>query len=229
MISYATLDAWAKFPDFNARFTNLVAEKIAHTRLLVGFHGQSAATTTDPSTNKKGEDVNVGWLKHLENDNPAGYLKEATTGSGEITIGKTGNFKTVEELAYTLKSMIDSKYSHSDLVCFSSSDLVVQNNATLYQKVGTPTEVSAMETYMQSGQTMAGMPLVEIPQMPAKTMLVTSYANLEMYIQTTGLRRSVKRDDEYNCIKNFYSSNECYQLGNPEKATAIHGANVKFV
>ena len=46
-LPYAKIDAWAKFPDFKERYSAAVQKRIAQDRIVIGFHGTSAATQTD--------------------------------------------------------------------------------------------------------------------------------------------------------------------------------------
>lgn len=46
---YATMDAWAKFPDMPERYARYVQARIANDRELIGWYGTSAAADTDRS------------------------------------------------------------------------------------------------------------------------------------------------------------------------------------
>ncbi|WP_181955830.1 P2 family phage major capsid protein, partial [Raoultella terrigena] len=46
-IRYGTLDAWAKFKDFQTRITNQTIERCALDRMMIGFNGLQAAADTD--------------------------------------------------------------------------------------------------------------------------------------------------------------------------------------
>ena len=45
-IKYQTLDAWAKFPDFQQRIANVILQRQALDRMVIGFHGTSVAADT---------------------------------------------------------------------------------------------------------------------------------------------------------------------------------------
>src|SRR5690606_20882284 len=62
---YALLDTWAKFPDFQVRLAGAAAQRQALDRIMIGFNGTSAETSTNRSTNPLLEDVNIGWLQKL--------------------------------------------------------------------------------------------------------------------------------------------------------------------
>lgn len=50
-LPYAKIDAWAKFPDFAQKYSAAVQKQIALDRIMVGFHGVSAAAQTDLAAN----------------------------------------------------------------------------------------------------------------------------------------------------------------------------------
>ncbi len=75
-IRYAQLDAWAKFPDFQARLRDAILKRQALDRIMIGFNGVSAAATTDRQVNALLQDVNIGWLEQYRLNAPARVLKE---------------------------------------------------------------------------------------------------------------------------------------------------------
>ncbi|MBF0306819.1 MAG: P2 family phage major capsid protein, partial [Alphaproteobacteria bacterium] len=46
-VRYEQLDAWAKFPDFQTRLRNQITQQVGRDRLMIGWHGETAAQTTD--------------------------------------------------------------------------------------------------------------------------------------------------------------------------------------
>src|SRR5450830_830390 len=60
-IPYAKLDAWAKFPDFQTRIRDVIVQRQALDRMVIGFHGTSVAADTDIAANPLLQDVNKGW------------------------------------------------------------------------------------------------------------------------------------------------------------------------
>ena len=74
-IPYSLLDAWAKFPDFQARLRDAIVKRQALDRLMIGFNGTSAAATTNRATNPLLQDVNIGWLQQYRNNAPQRLLK----------------------------------------------------------------------------------------------------------------------------------------------------------
>ena len=89
-IRYAVLDSWAKFPDFQTRLRDAIVKQQALDRIMIGFNGSSAAATTNLGTNPLLQDVNIGWLKHIETEAPARVIDEVVASSDQITVGATG-------------------------------------------------------------------------------------------------------------------------------------------
>ena len=83
---YATMDAWAKFPDMPERYARYVQARIANDRELIGWYGTSAAADTDLETNTLLQDVNIGWLQYVRTNRPEAILAEGAA-TGEIRTG----------------------------------------------------------------------------------------------------------------------------------------------
>lgn len=92
-LNYATLDSWAKFPDFAARVGKLKAERIALDRIMIGWNGTSVAATTNRTSNPLLQDVNKGWLKQIEDKATARVMKEAKSGTAKSKLVKVKNTK----------------------------------------------------------------------------------------------------------------------------------------
>jgi len=121
-IKYATLDAWAKFPDFQKRVTDAVTRQIARDRMMIGFNGTHAAADTNKDENPLLQDVNIGWLKKLETE------KESAVLNG-IEIGNGGDFGNIDAAVYAARNELISEWHCQDtsLVCIMGQGLLVDN------------------------------------------------------------------------------------------------------
>src|SRR5471032_2236787 len=90
-LPYAKVDAWAKFPDFQDRYSGAVQKRIAQDRIVIGFHGLNAAPQTDLAANPKLQDVNKGWLQQLREQAPQQVLKEGKN-AGKVLLGDGGDY-----------------------------------------------------------------------------------------------------------------------------------------
>lgn len=57
------MDAWARFPDFYAKWKAFVERAIALDMIMIGWHGTSVAVDTDRKANPLLQDLNIGWLE----------------------------------------------------------------------------------------------------------------------------------------------------------------------
>ena len=110
-MTYAKLDAWAKFPDFQNRVRDAVVQRIALDRMLIGFNGVSRAVTSNRAVNPLLQDVSIGWLQHIRNNAPARWLKEVVPASNKVRVGATGDYKTLDGLVFdAVNNLIDPWY-----------------------------------------------------------------------------------------------------------------------
>lgn len=64
-LSYARLDSWRHKKNFQTLWRDLITKQMARDRIMIGFNGKNRAKTSDLATNKKLEDVNIGWLQSI--------------------------------------------------------------------------------------------------------------------------------------------------------------------
>ncbi|MFQ9381206.1 MAG: P2 family phage major capsid protein [Escherichia coli] len=86
VLTYAKLDLWAKFQDFQVRIRNAIVKRQALDRIMIGFNGVKRAKTSNRSENPLLQDVNKGWLQKIREDAPDHVMGSTTTG-GETTPG----------------------------------------------------------------------------------------------------------------------------------------------
>ena len=227
-IRYATLDAWARKPNFRSLVQQQTRRQIALNQIMIGFHGESVAAVTDPTANPQGQDVAEGWLKKLALRNVAQYMTEGDT-ANEIRIGEGGDFTNLDVAVASVASMIPAEFRGSgDLIAIIGSELLSNEKVKFYDANGnTPTEKSRIEDKQVIG-TYGGLPAFEIPHFPARGILVTSFDNLSIYIQDTSIRRQMIDNPRRDQYENFYSMNLDYVLEELGKAAAVHAANVKL-
>ncbi len=213
-VRYATLDAWAKFPDFQLRLTNLIIQRIALDRIMVGFNGTSRAATSNLAVNTLLQDVNVGWLQKIRTVAPERYLKETDTGTNKVSIGGEGDeYQTLDGLVYDLvNSMIDPWYQDDTrLVAVCGRKLLADKYFPLVNKTQDPTEALAADVIIS--QTRVGnLPAVRVPYFPANAVLVTRLDNLSIYYQRGSQRRAVIDNPKRDRIETYQSSNDAYVL-----------------
>ncbi|EWH00535.1 phage major capsid protein, P2 family [Halomonas sp. BC04] len=211
-LSWAKMDAWAKFPDFQTRLRNAIVRQQALDRIMVGFNGTSAATATDRTANPMLQDVNIGWLQKYRTHAPARVLTEVADASGKVTVGASGDYKNLDALVFdVVNEMVDPWFREStDLVAIMGRKMLADKYFPLIsQHAETPTEARALDM-MISQKRVGGLQAVRAPFVPDGKIFVTSLQNLSMYWQLGSRRRSIVDNPKRKRVENYESSNDAY-------------------
>ncbi len=210
-IRYALLDAWAKFPDFQARLRDAIVKRQALDRLMIGFHGTSAAATTDRDVHPNLEDVNIGWLQQYRTNAPARVMREVEAGSGKVVVGVDGDYKNLDALVFDAVSNLIDPWHRKDpgLVAVVGRGLLHDKYFPLVNADQPATEKLATDVIL-SQRRLGGLQVAEVPYIPDGTLLITSLSNLSIYWQEGGRRRHVVENPKKNRIENYESSNDAY-------------------
>lgn len=225
-LPYATIDAWAKFPDFKDRYSAAVQKRIAQDRIVVGFHGVSAAPQTDRTANPKLQDVNKGWLQQLREKVPHQVMKQGKV-AGKVTLGVGGDYANLDALVHDAVQLVDENLREDgDLIAIIGSDLLAADKAKLYSAQGdTPTEKERIEL-AQVIATYGGKPAYSVPNFPTNAVLVTSFDNLSIYVQESSFRKQTVENPKRNRVEDYNSRNEGYVIEQLEKAALIENVEV---
>jgi P2 family phage major capsid protein len=227
-IRYATLDAWAKFPNFQAMLRDAIIQQQALDRIMIGFNGESAAATTNLVANPLLQDVNIGWLKHIETEAPARVIDEVVAASGQVTVGATGDYKNLDALIYeAVNSLIDPWHRESaDLRVIIGREIKTDHIQPQIANNPLPSEREALARLIALSK-IGGVPSLSVPFVPAGSILITIPKNLSIYYQEGGRRRSVIDNPKKDRIENFESSNDAYVVEDFGASCLIQ--NVTFV
>jgi P2 family phage major capsid protein len=227
-IRYATLDAWAKFPNFQAMLRDAIIQQQALDRIMIGFNGESAAATTNLVANPLLQDVNIGWLKHIETEAPARVIDEVVAASGQVTVGATGDYKNLDALIYeAVNSLIDPWHRESaELRVIIGREIKTDHIQPQIANNPLPSEREALARLIALSK-IGGVPSLSVPFVPAGSILITIPKNLSIYYQEGGRRRSVIDNPKKDRIENFESSNDAYVVEDFGAACLIQ--NVTFV
>ncbi|MGV6473521.1 phage major capsid protein, P2 family [Azotobacter vinelandii] len=216
---YQQVDAWAKFPDFQAHLQSAIAERQALDRIMIGFNGTSAAVETDIDTHPLLQDVNVGWLQKIrtgavdrvmDTGNTAGKVRIGPNVSGETA---TDDYKTLDGLVYDAVQMLDPWHrSRPDLVVLVSRDLMHSKLLAAVEKGAASNQEENAAAEIVTKARLGGLPPVDAPFFPAGTVLVTTLSNLSIYYQEGSRRRMFRDEPEYDRIADYQSSNDAYVI-----------------
>ncbi|MCQ2035165.1 phage major capsid protein, P2 family [Stutzerimonas kunmingensis] len=210
---YPLIDAWAKFPDFQTRLTAAIAQRQALDRIMIGFNGTSAAAATDIGANPLLQDVNIGWLQKIRTGAPDRVLDEVVAASGKVTVGATGDYKTLDGVAYDAVQMLEPWHRNNpDLVVLVSRNLLHGKLLKAVEKGGSSNEEELAADEIIAKARLAGLPIVDAPFFPDGKLLVTTLSNLSIYWQEGARRRHVKDEPEYDRVADYQSSNDAYVI-----------------
>ena len=209
-IKYATLDAWAKFPDFQTRVRDLIVRRQALDRLVIGFNGVRAAANTDLAANPLLQDVNIGWLEHVRLDASARVLDSGAAGD-KVTVGANGDYKNLDALVYDAYQTLLDPWFRSDgaLVAIVGRNLLHDKLFPLVSEPDAPTEMLAADI-VRSQRRLGGLPAITVPYFPENKVLITRPDNLSIYWQLSARRRTIVDNAKRDRIENYESSNDAY-------------------
>lgn len=223
MIGYAKLDAWAKFPDFQTRIRDAIITRQGLDRIMIGWHGTSAAKDTDRNANPLLQDVNIGWLEHIRKDAPAQVMKEVKQGSGKIYIDQTnGDYKNIDAVVFDVVSeMIKPWYQDdTDLVVICGRKLLSDKYFPIINDAGDNQNKLAAQVLVSQKQ-IGGLKAVRVPFFPEDALLVTKLENLSIYWQEGARRRHIEEEPKRNRIVNYESSNDAYVVEDYDCAALV--------
>ena len=208
-LRYVTIDSWTKFPDFQARVRDAIVQRQALDRMIIGFNGTHAAAETNLATNPLLQDVNIGWLKHIETDAAARVLTGGAT-AGSVKVGATGDYKNLDALVFDNIQLLDPWFRDDPgLVAMMGRDLVHDKYFPMVNTQQAPTETLAADIVI-SQKRMGGLQAVGVPFFPANTILITSFSNLSIYYQDSARRRHLIDNPKRDRIENYESSNDAF-------------------
>lgn len=226
-ITYALLDAWAKFPDFQLRIQNQITKRQALDNILIGLNGTSYVATSNAVTNPLRQDVNIGWLQKIRIDKPDHVLDEGVAVANKVTYGPGGDFATLDALVYDAVQSHLPSWARGDtmLRAFVSADLLHDKYFPLINEDRDPTEQLARDTIM-STKRLGTLPAEQLPFMPAGKILITRHDNLSIYEQEGKRRRHIKDKPERDRIEDYQSSNDAYVVEDYDFAMLIE--NIEY-
>ena len=119
VLTYAKLDLWAKFQDFQVRIREAIVKRQALDRIMIGFNGVKRAKTSNRSENPLLQDVNKGWLQKIREDAPDHVMGSTTTGGettpGAVKVGKGGEYANLDAVVMdAVNELIDVVYQDDD-------------------------------------------------------------------------------------------------------------------
>lgn len=229
-LPWEMLADWIHSGTTDEEFIALVAEftirSYANDIVRIGFNGTHVAPVTDEDTYPNGEDVNIGWHQIAKNfdtlhANPATPDEDRIPGftprvlnPGPITLGPTGDVKTLDALASLLISTTIPAQFQSDpsIVLLVGHDLVAAEQFRLFQEAGKPTENIAAQML---ANTVAGRRVHVAPFLPGKRIAATTLQNLQVLTQRGTQQRRAEHVQDREGFENAWWRMQGYALGHP--------------
>lgn len=224
-IPWSLLSQWAnagKSGEFTKLMNAAIAKHFALDILRVGFHGKTIAESTNPTTNKMGEDVNKGWLTIVKEKKAGQVLASATLDATGTT---EGSHKNLDAMVNDLRNSViaEEHVDDPDLVVLIGRDLIASEQSRLMGEADKPTEHNAAQMLSKS---IAGMRAYTPPFFPANQIIVTSLSNLQVLQQTGTQWRKAKNEEDRKAFENSWLRNEGYAVGNFNKFAAIEEVTI---
>ncbi|WP_323887174.1 phage major capsid protein, P2 family [Aeromonas caviae] len=223
MIGYAQLDSWAKFPDFQTRIRDAIITRQGLDRIMIGWHGTSAAPDTDRDANPLLQDVNIGWLQHIRTDAPAQVMSEGTEGSGKIYVDTTdGDYKNLDALVFDAVNELIKPWfqDDTDLVVICGRKLLSDKYFPIINDASDNQNKLAGQVLVSQKQ-IGGLKAVRVPFFPEDALLITKLSNLSIYWQEGARRRHIDEEPKRNRIVNYESSNDAYVVEDYDCAALV--------
>ncbi len=227
-LRYEKMDAWARFPDFYAKWKAFVERAIALDMIMIGWNGKSVAVTTDRNANPLLQDVNIGWLEKIRTAAPAHHMKEVVAGSGKVVVGPTGDYKNLDAVVTDVVNNLISEIHQddTDLVVICGRQLLNDKNFPLVNNSKDNTDTLAGQILLSQKQ-IGGLPAVRVPFFPEDAFLVTSFDNLSIYFQETGKRRQVTDNSSMDQVEEYQSSNDAYVIETYDKVAFVENIQIQ--
>lgn len=219
-LTYAKIDAWAKFKDFQIRVANMLAQRQALDRICIGFNGTSIAADTDFAANPLLQDVNKGWLQHLREEAPERVLSEGKTG-GKLQLGTGGDYLNLDAAVFDARELLDPWHRNNpNLVVLLGSQLLHDKYFPLVNTKQAPSETLAADIVI-SQKRVGGLAAAQVPFFPENALLITTFDNLSVYWQEGGRRRHIKENPARDRVEDFQSSNDAYVVEDVGQAVLV--------
>lgn len=224
-LTYAKIDAWAKFPDFQVRVARMLAQRQALDRICIGFNGISIAADTDIGANPLLQDVNKGWLQHLREEAPERVLADGKV-AGKVQIGAAGDYKNLDAAVFDARELMDPWHRNNpNLVVILGSKLLHDKYFPLVNTNQAPSETMAADIVI-SQKRVGGLAAVQVPFFPENAMLITTFDNLSVYWQEGARRRHIKENPARDRVEDFQSSNDAYVVEDVGQAVLVENIEI---
>ncbi|EPJ56363.1 MAG: phage major capsid protein [Osedax symbiont Rs2] len=225
-ITYAKLDMWAKFPNFQTLVRDVILKRQALDRITIAFNGTSYAADSNRGTNPLLQDVNIGWLQHMRANASARVLTGGAT-PGKVTVLANGDYENLDAVVMdAVNNLIEPWFREdTELVAIMGRDILHDKYFPLVNQAQPSSEVLATDMII-SQKRVGGLGAVRVPFFPPGKILITRLDNLSIYFQEGARRRHIEENPKRDRIENYESSNDAYVIEDYQMACLIE--NIQF-
>lgn len=222
LFTYAKLDEWAKFADFEVRMQNAILTRQSLDRIQIGLNGTAVDVSFDPVADPTLAGMNVGWLQWMHNNAPSRVLSAGAT-AGKVTYGTGGDYANLDALVYDARMNLLPAWAREspDLVAIAGSDIIQDKYFPIINRNEASLDLIAQAALMAGSKPLGFIPSYRVPFMPAGKVLITPFWNLSIYYQTGAMRRMLRDEPQWNRVVDYQSSNEGYVVEDPNFACLV--------
>lgn len=164
--------------------------------LMVGFNGEKRADLSDHKAHKLAQDVKQGWLSKIRKNSVDKIITAPKVGNGQ-------QYKNINALIKdALEKIGDPIKNKGDLVAICGRN-VIADHPVIIEYNDLDTEKTALLTLSQ--KLIGGLRAVNAPYFPESSVLITSFDNLSLFVQTGTIRRIFKTVPELDRTENYFS------------------------
>ena len=220
-LTYANLDRWAKFPDFQIRWRKHILLQMSRDKLKIGWHGTQAAASTNRVTNPLLQDVNIGWLELIRQHESAKQVTDAPKLGANAGLD---GWKNLDLAVYDMaqETIAEEHRDSGELVAIVGRKLLTDKYLGLLGNADRPTESNATDM-MLTNKTAGGYPVVTASFFPSNAILVTSLKNLSIYHQAGKNRVDIINEPKMDRVAEYRSSNVSYAIEDLDAVALAEG------
>ena len=178
------------------------------------MNGKTRAANSDAAANPLLQDVAVGWLQKMRQENPTRVLGwqagQVGTTKKEVEYGAgAADYKNLDAVVTdALNELMDERHAdRNDFVVIANRQTVGDKYLRIINAGGDKATELEASGRLSEKRTLGGLPVLHVPNMPKDTLLITPLKNLSIYYQTGGERRLIRDEPEADRIVSFQSKN----------------------
>lgn len=226
------IDAMSEYEGWEDEYRAGFMETMANDRIIIGWHGEEHALTSDMTANPLLQDVNIGWNTLLEQRAPEQVMTHDVL---KIGSNEGDHYKNVDHLIQDLYQGIPLHRRKPGMTASLSETIMGFSEGNYYrEKAGTPSEKQHIDSKVITG-TYGGLEAIPAPYMRQTGIFITPLArngarrsNLSIYWQKNSWRRSAEYVAEKESSVDWNARREAYHIEDLKAAVALKANTIVF-